>query len=189
MAGTKKTSDKRMSPGGDALRPVSSAVRPIVKSILPASSVVFQQLFDIWADLMAGTEAAAAIPEKLVLGRDKQKDGVLHLWTKTGAEATELTFNKMMILRKINAHFGYSLVADLRVTAFPTAITKSAGKANDNTGQGRIAKPVKGVPCQSLDKILQDISNPALREVLADFSGVLESNPSENMEITGDTHA
>lgn len=181
MSGSKKTSDKQFPRGGQALRPVSAAIRPVITKILPKSSAVFQQLFDIWHDLMVGTEAAQSIPEKLTLSRTQQKDGVLHVWTQTGAQATEMSFNKGMILQKINAFFGYNLVADIRVTAFPTI--------NDNKTAPRIAKLRHSVPCQSLDKMLQDISNPALREVLADFSGVLESNPSKNIEITGDEYA
>ncbi len=192
MSGFKKTSDKQspsaggpIRQGGYVLRPVSDAARPVIKKVLPKSSVVFEQLFDVWSDLMLGTEASASIPEKLALNRTQQKDGILHVWTQTGAQATEMSFNKTMIMQKINAFFGYNLVADLRITAFPQMMTLS----NDNkTGVG-IANMRQSIPCQSLDKMLQDISNPALREVLKGFGSVLESNPSENIDITGEKHA
>lgn len=177
---TKKETEQR---SGRAMQPVSEAARPLIKKALPKTSAYFQQLFDVWGDLVTGTEAALSIPEKLTYTRDSQKDGVLHVWAKTGAQATEMSFNKAMILRKVNAYFGFNAVGDLRVTAYPSM--------NDNAGRKsvRIGKSAKGVSCQSLDKSLSDISNPALREVLAGLGGVLDPNSSENKDITGDTHA
>jgi hypothetical protein len=154
------------------LSPISKAVRPVVRRFLPQKSVLFQQLFDIWPELVKNSEAEGTIPEKLALARDKQKDAILYLWSQTGAQAMEISFNKQHLISRINTVFGYALMVDLRVTAFPTT-------ANKNTTATAKAAKRDSIPCQSLDKILTEISNPDLRAALRDFGGVLPSNTTD----------
>jgi hypothetical protein len=163
-----------------ALRPVGQAVRPVVKRALPKSSAAFHQLFDVWADIAAGTEAQDTIPEKLLFPRGKQDGAVLHLWARTGAQATEVAFNKAALLRRINTIFGYACVADLRVTAFPVAANRESP---------RDVQRKSGLSCQSLDKNLGDISNPTLKAALADLGGLLDSSLPTTQPSEGDHHA
>lgn len=164
------------------LSPFSAALRPVVKKILPQKCAIFQQLFDVWADLVARSEASGTIPEKLTLPRGKKGEGVLHIWAQTGAQAMEVEFNKANVMHKINTLFGYQVVKDLRVTAFPVA-----NKNRAETAQ----KPIKrdSFSCQSLDKAVTGISNPQLRSALLDLGGVLPSAQPDNNNEKGQHHA
>lgn len=165
------------------LGPVARAVRPVIRQILPKSTAAFQQLFEAWPDVMAGTEAADAIPEKMQFPRGSQKDAVLHVWARTGAQAMDMTFNGPVLVSKINAFFGYTLVRDIRVTAFPTQAAKT--KTPPESG----SKPGVALTCQGIDKNLGNISNPGLRELLWEFAGVLGRKSQQNNIKKGDGHA
>lgn len=180
-AAQKTTSNKRMTKG--SLRPVTDAVRPLVRKILPQKSVVFQQLFDFWPEIVANTEAERSVPEKLMFARQQQNNGVLSIWAQSSAQATEISYNRTQLLHRINAVFGYSLVSEIKVTAFP-----GTGTIRPKTNPAKVNSN-KGVPSQSLDKILDGISNPSLRETLAGLAGVLDAQPIDNPDSKGNSHA
>jgi hypothetical protein len=145
------------------LSPVGRAVRPLVTKLLPKTSASFSQLFEVWPDLVAGTEGVGSLPEKLVFARGSQKDGILYLWATTSAQAVELSFAQATFIKKINALFGFELVRELRVTAFPKTVKESPPRT---VRRGKVS-------CQSLDKDLSGISNPALKSILVELGGVL----------------
>jgi hypothetical protein len=178
MVAAQKTTTKRKTQTGYALAPVSTAIRPIVRKFLPQKSVLFQQLFDIWPDLVAATEASGAIPEKLAMPRNKQNQAVLHIWAQSGAQAMEISFSKAHLMHLINTTFGYNLVADIRVLAFPE--TKKNAAESVITASKR-----DSVCCQSLDKALAGISNPQLKSALTSLGAVL---PPQTIE-KGQSHA
>jgi hypothetical protein len=158
-----KADDKLHRQTTQGLVPVSRAARPVIVKTLPKQSAYFQQLFELWVEITAGSIAAGTVPEKLTLPKGQQKDGVLSIWTVTSAQAAELSFEKSNLIQKINKLFGFSLVSDLRLVAFPKMLAESPVKVN--------VRPQK--PSQSLDKTLSDISNPSLRSALNDLGQYL----------------
>lgn len=167
-----------------SLKPITQIIRPVVKQVLPQKSVIFQQVFDMWPDIVNGTEAVNTIPEKITFTRQKQDNGVLAIWAQTGAQATEITYNRMALIQRINSVFGYALVGEIKVTAHPSLLNTKKPRANPQK-----VNSAKGIPSQSLDKILADISNPELRHTLSELGGVLEAQPTDNEQNKGDTHA
>ena len=182
---TSKTSNIRKTTftGGSSLRPVSQIVRPLIKEAIPQKSVIFQQIFDLWPEIIQGTVAKNTIPEKLVFTKDKQKDACLAIWAQSSAQATELSYNKTMLIHRINSIFGYGLLADIKVTAHPG---KGIGKPKATP---RKVNMNRGVPSQSLDKILGDISNPSLKSILGELGSFLDPEPIENKDSKGEKHA
>lgn len=167
-----------------SLKSITQLIRPMVKKVLPQKSVIYQQLFDIWPDIVNGTEAKDTIPEKLTFPKQQQKAGVLAIWAQSGAQATEVTYNRMQLIQRINSVFGYALVADIKVTAHPGQGV--AGKTRPNPQK---VNSVQGIPSQSLDKILSGISNPMLRHTLSELGSVIPAQPIESNEHKGETNA
>ncbi len=157
-----------------SMKPVSRLVRPIVKGLLPKNAILLQQLFDAWGDLMKGTEAEGAIPEKLTFLRGEQNKGKLYLCTLTSAQAMEIQFSQRALLQRINAFFGCETVAEIRVTAYPTATTSRQESPR------QVVKSTPTMTCQSLDKDMAGISNPSLRAILAEFGSLLHSTDKGN---------
>lgn len=165
-----------------SLRPVSQIIRPVIKDILPQKSIIFQQIFDLWSDIVNGTEAVSTIPERLTFPKNQQKDGCLAIWAQSSAQAMELTYNKTSLIHRINSIFGFALVSDIKVTAHPTKGLKS------KTTQAKV-NPNRGVSSQSLDKILGDISNPSLRTILSELGQFLDPQPIDNKDSKGENNA
>jgi len=168
--------------GSSSLRSVSQLVRPLIKQALPQKSVIFQQIFDLWPEIVAGTECKNTIPEKLTFTKNQQKDGCLAIWAQSSAQATEISYNKKGLIHRVNGVFGYALLADIKVTAHPGKGLKpraTPAKVNMN----------RGVPSQSLDKILGDISNPSLKTILGELGSFLDPEPIDNKDSKGEKHA
>ncbi|MDB5478627.1 MAG: hypothetical protein JWM96_1122 [Alphaproteobacteria bacterium] len=185
MVNQQNTMDKRksgrMTGQAYSLQPVMLAVRPIVKKILPQKSVVFQQLFEIWPDIVASTDAKSSIPEKLTFPRGEQKDGCLSIWAQSGAQAMEISYIKGLLIQRINAVFGFCLVADIKVTAHPSKIAVPATPV--------IKRLKRGIPSQSLDKMLGGMSNPQLKATLGELGSFLDPETIENTYNKGETNA
>lgn len=150
------------------LMPVARLVRPIVKGLLPKNAVLLQQLFDAWPDLVKGTEAEGSFPEKLTFARGTQNKGKLQVSTLTSAQAMEIQFSQRALLQRINAFFGSETVSEIRVTAYPREIRVHESRS---ITPSRVTK----TSCQSLDKDVARISNPALRARLAEFGSLLHT--------------
>lgn len=188
---SRNVSQARFSKGATSLRPVSQIMRPLIKQAIPQKSVIFQQVFDLWADAVHGTEAVGTIPEKLSFkGHNQQQDGCLAIWAQSSAQATELSYNKAMLIHRINSLFGYNLLADIKVTAhpgkLPPRLEKQRARAKTNPAKVNMNR---GVPSQSLDKILSGISNPSLKTILGELGGVLDPEVIVNKDSKGDNHA
>ena len=164
---------------GSSLTPLSRLVRPIVKQLLPMRSVYFQQLFEAWPDLVKSTEAEGSIPEKLIFPKGKQSDGLLALWTLTGAQAMEISFSQKTLIHRINAFFGASIIGEIKVTAYPTSLVRSKESATP------AAKSQSKNPSQSLDKLDVQISNPILEDTLRGLYQVIDSR---DVEIISSSH-
>lgn len=167
-----------------SLKQITQLIRPVVKKVLPQKNIIYQQLFDIWPDIVNGTEAKDTIPEKMTFPRQQQNNGVLAIWAQSSAQATEVTYNRMMLIQRINSVFGYNLVADIKVTAYPGGGIMAKPNANPEK-----VNSIQGIPSQSLDKILSGISNPVLRHTLAELGSVIPAQPTENNEHKGENNA
>src|SRR5579859_1982549 len=69
-----------------------------------------------WAEIVGVAQALGSMPLKIAFPRDERTRGVLHVRVSTGGLATEFQYRKELIISRINSHFGYGAVADLRIT-------------------------------------------------------------------------
>ncbi len=165
------------------LTPLSKLVRGVVKDKMPARTVLFEQLFDAWPDLVCGTEADKSIPDRLVFERNSQTNGQLYVWAATSAQATEMSFNQSILITRINAWFGSAVVANLRVTAFPASGVVPRPRPESLK---RKVNQVSLGKSQYLDKVTDGISNPVLKTALSELGHTLDSqehatNPNPEM--------
>jgi hypothetical protein len=175
----KKQATRRFS----ALTPLSRLVRPIVKGLLPKNMIILRQIYEAWPDLFKGTEAANAWPEKLTFQPRQQINGQLLVSVPTAALAVELTYNQTRILQTLNAYLGAAVIGAIRVQAYQTGLAIYP-ESSEKSGK----KPKKHF-CQEIDKSLDQISNPELRQALAAFQTVLDHSEPTTQTSKGDTHA
>lgn len=69
-----------------------------------------------WPEIVGQAQALGSVPLKIAFPREERSGGTLHVRVSTGGLATEFQYRKELIVSRINSHFGYGAVADLRIT-------------------------------------------------------------------------
>ena len=103
----------RFLPGPKAIADFS---RKLTKDTLGKRGFGEASLVTNWAEIVGVAQALGSMPLKIAFPRDERSGGVLHVRVATGGLATEFQYRKELIVARINSHFGYGAVADIRIT-------------------------------------------------------------------------
>jgi len=103
----------RTLPGPKAIAEFS---RQLTRKHLGKRGFAEASLVTNWAEIVGTAQALGSLPLKIAFPRDERAGGVLHVRVATGGLATEFQYRKELILSRVNSHFGYGAVADLRIT-------------------------------------------------------------------------
>jgi hypothetical protein len=103
----------RTLPGPKAIAEFS---RTLTKAHLGKRGFAEASLVTHWAEIVGTAQALGSLPLKIAFPREERTGGVLHVRVATGGLATEFQYRKELIVARINSHFGYGAVADLRIT-------------------------------------------------------------------------
>jgi hypothetical protein len=103
----------RTLPGPKAIADFS---RKLTKDSLGRRGFGEASLITHWAEIVGAAQALGSMPLKIAFPRDERTGGVLHVRVSTGGLATEFQYRKELIVSRINSHFGYGAVADIRIT-------------------------------------------------------------------------
>jgi hypothetical protein len=103
----------RTLPGPRAIAQFSSQ---LTKKPLGRRGFSEASLITNWAEIVGTAQALGSLPLKIAFPREERTGGVLHVRVATGGLATEFQYRKELIVSRINSHFGYGAVADLRIT-------------------------------------------------------------------------
>ncbi len=103
----------RFLPGPKAIADFS---RKLTKDTLGKRGFGEASLVTNWAEIVGVAQALGSMPLKIAFPRDERSGGVLHVRVATGGLATEFQYRKELIVSRINSHFGYGAVSDLRIT-------------------------------------------------------------------------
>ncbi|HEY4162912.1 MAG TPA: DciA family protein [Dongiaceae bacterium] len=95
-----------------------------------------------WAAIVGADVARMSQPVHLAFPRGERKGGVLTIQCG-GAAALEMQHLKPQILERINSHFGYTAIADLR---FRQGSVAPRGKTSQGTKSGNRSKSAGGPP-------------------------------------------
>lgn len=105
--------DHRTLPGPKAVAEFS---RRLTKDTLGRRGFGEASLVTNWAEIVGSAQALGSMPLKIAFPRNERTGGVLHVRVSTGGLATEFQYRKELIVSRINSHFGYGAVSDLRIT-------------------------------------------------------------------------
>jgi len=134
-----------------------------------------------WPEIVGRALADVTVPARLRFGRGERTDGVLEVRIES-AFAAELQHREPEILDRVNAFFGYSAVARLRLVhglpasrhPRPQAATPAAAPDSRSRSQAeRLAKPVE-------DVTLRDILKRWGAEILASARDETERTDSDS---------
>jgi hypothetical protein len=98
-------------------RPLSDLVPGLTKDVFGRKNLLFGKMAAGWAEIAGADVAAKAVPVDLKLSRKTQQDkspqAVLHL-AVTGAAALELSYQKSLLIERLNMFFGYPAIKDIK---------------------------------------------------------------------------
>jgi hypothetical protein len=100
----------------DRTLPGPKAIAEFSRTLLGKRGFAEASLVTNWAEIVGTAQALGSLPLKIAFPRDERTGGVLHVRVATGGLATEFQYRKELIVARINSHFGYGAVADLRIT-------------------------------------------------------------------------
>lgn len=103
----------RTLPGPKAIAEFS---RRLTKQPLGKRGFAEASLITHWPEIVGQAQSLGSVPLKIAFPREERTGGVLHVRVSTGGLATEFQYRKELIVSRINSHFGYGAVADLRIT-------------------------------------------------------------------------
>ncbi|HMA52000.1 MAG TPA: DciA family protein [Magnetospirillaceae bacterium] len=103
----------RTLPGPKAIAEFS---RQLTKQPLGKRGFSEVSLITNWPEIVGQAQALGSVPLKIAFPREERSGGTLHVRVSTGGLATEFQYRKELIISRINSHFGYGAVADLRIT-------------------------------------------------------------------------
>lgn len=147
----------RTLPGPKAIAEFS---RVLTKPHLGKRGFAEASLVTNWAEIVGTAQALGSLPVKIAFPREERTGGVLHVRVATGGLATEFQYRKELIVARINSHFGYGAVADLRITQ---------GHVPPRAPKRQLIPPPVLPPDQeqSLQASLSGVEDEEIREALA----------------------
>jgi hypothetical protein len=157
----------RTLPGPKAIAEFS---RQLTKKPLGRRGFAEASLVTNWAEIVGVAQALGSLPLKISFPREERTGGVLHVRVATGGLAIEFQYRKELIVSRINGHFGYGAVADLRITQ---------GHVPPRAPKPRIPPPPVLAPDQERDlqQSLSIVEDPEMREALARLGRRLAAKP------------
>jgi hypothetical protein len=152
------------------LRALAEILPQLVEPSLRRRGLGSGRLVADWP-LLVGTELANdSVPERLAFPPRQTTSGTLTVRVRSGATAVELTYRQADLVARINAQFGYPLVARLRLLhgSFETA-TSGEPPADD--------PPLPPPPLHPVALDLTGIDASGLREILLALRVALREGP------------
>ncbi len=186
MAETAKPAALR-NPG---LRPLARGVGALTRTALGRKGFAEAELIAAWREILGPDLAALATPIRLrglnrhrsaakTAAPDRDKGATLVL-RAAGAAALEIQHLQPVILERINLHFGYPAIGELR-------IEQSGRPANFAAGRGISArgKPGVGEPPADPSPFLADIADGELKTRLAALGRAILPAPGKTAKKPG----
>jgi len=153
-------------------RPIGSLLpkltrKPLQKYGFPAATLVTD-----WAAIVGADLASYTVPERLKWPRAADSDetpggralaATLHLRVE-GARALDVQYRSRQIIERINAHFGYRAVGELRLRQAPLPGKPHPRPEAAGGPSASPARLVAGIPHQGLRSALERLEASVVRE-------------------------
>ena len=139
-------------------RSISATVEKLTRPIFGKRGFGHGAIINDWPTITGSILAQHTFPEKITYPRGERGNGTLHLRIDSPALALELQHLEPQLLERINTHFGYRAVADIKIIqgALPEKAAEPEIDKRDLTPDEKAA----------LDERLNLVSDPDLKEAL-----------------------
>jgi hypothetical protein len=131
------------------------------------------ELISNWEEIVGERLAEYVLPQKISFVKDERVGGTLVLLVLSGAFAMEVESNKLKILQKVNAFFGYEALNKIKIiqTSNPENFLKTKN-VYDKPKKNRVSEKHKTY----INELTERIDNESLRLKLEKIGCVILNN-------------
>ena len=150
-----KQNNKESKTYVQGLRPFGNTLPRGLKGILKKNGYNYSEILSKWSILVGKDIANCAYPKSIKMKKG-DSNGTLILTVNRGDEIN-VEYSKNEIIQKINSHFGYKLIEEIKL--------KTIGLEYKNSKN----KEIKSKFNKSLQKKIDKIKNKSIRESLSEL--------------------
>ena len=150
-----KQNNKESKTYVQGLRPFGNTLPRGLKGILKKNGYNYSEIISKWSILVGKDISNCAYPKSIKMKKDNS-NGTLILAVNRGDEIN-VEYSKNEIIQKINSHFGYKLIEEIKL--------KTIGLEYKNSKN----KEIKSKFNKSLQKKIDKIKNKSIRESLSEL--------------------
>lgn len=141
-------------------RPLAALIPALARKAVGKRGFADARILNEWPKIVGEDLARHAKPDRISFPRGRRDAGTLHILAE-GPMATELQHLAPIVVERINAHFGYRAVADIRLLQVPAGTRQT--KPLPKPKPGPTARPEA---LSDLHDRLSGIDDPELRTIL-----------------------
>ncbi|MCK5518411.1 MAG: DUF721 domain-containing protein [Alphaproteobacteria bacterium] len=157
-------------------RPISDLVPSLAKGILGRKGLLFGKLVTEWPNIIGPEIASRTAPLDLRFAGKygkKNNQAVLHISVQ-GAFALEISYQKALLLERLNMFFGYPAIKDIK-------IIQQASVMNNKRRNSAILRPLTTKEEHTLDGMVSEIQENDLQTALKNLGkAILSRQAKEN---------
>jgi len=94
---------------------ISQDVRKIARNLLGKEGFATADIIADWQAVAGEKISECSVPLKIKFPRGKNQGGTLHILVAGGGFVQYISYQKPVILEKVNQYFGYDAVSDLKI--------------------------------------------------------------------------
>ena len=144
------------------LRPFSSTLPRGLRGILKKNGYNYSEIISKWKTLVGENISGWSYPKSIKMTSGDQK-GTLILAVKRGDEIN-VEYSKNEIINKINGHFGYQLINQIKLQTYNPEVKKNRYKRN----KIQISK--------NIEKKISEIKNENIKKSLSQLMGIFKND-------------
>ena len=139
---------------------VGRTIIPLAKQLLGKNGFMQIELISNWEEIVGERLAEYVLPQKISFVKDERVGGTLVLLVLSGAFAMEVESNKLKILQKVNAFFGYEALNKIKIiqTSNPENFLKTKN-VYDKPKKNLVSEKQKTY----INELTESIDNESLR--------------------------
>lgn len=144
--------------GGKGPKALAGTIDWLTKPLIRKRGFADGTIINSWPQIVGPMLAKFTLPEKIQFPMRERSGGTLHLRVENGAIAMEIQHLEPVIIEKINTHFGFSAIKDIRILQAPLP--------EKHYQENREYPALKPEEADQLQDSLKNLTDPELKKAL-----------------------
>ena len=154
-----KQNNKESKTYVQGLRPFGNTLPRGLKGILKKNGYNYSEIISKWSILVGKDIANCAYPKSIKMKKDNS-NGTLILAVNRGDEIN-VEYSKKEIIQKINSHFGYKLIDEIKLKTFNSKYTNPESKKIKNKFNKNFQNKIDKIENKNIRESLSELLKEA----------------------------